>query len=371
MLSHTLIRLVARCALAAACLVSPAQAMTFTRIQPVALPGSGMRPSHMILGSGPIMPGDAEAFEAFMARLPPTDHVEGIQWGIALDSPGGALQEGVRLGEAFRAHVVTTVVLNTHACESACAVAYLGGAAAYAVSLAVERLLQPGGRLGFHGFAVAEDTVAAANTTLELARTTNAVIRDYAIRMGVADDGIVQSLFNTPAEAMEYIDTPAEILGLNVALAVDELRPPADWAVNLCRHSVARLVQDLDLLGAGQRVGTAPERIGSIEAFRQRLLDAKHVQGGSLGTELYAALARAPATTAIDVLAGQPLWLDESQLDIWEVGLERGSGFYFDRCFAVAGFMSLTTIVVDEVSEVAKVDSYGMLHGFAADQPLW
>jgi len=366
MLSHPFIRLCTRL-LAAACLVSPVHAMTFTLIDPVDLPGSGMRPSHMILASGPIMPGDSQVFEAFMAELPPTDHDAGVQWGIALDSPGGSLPEGVRLGEAFRAQVVTTVVLNGHVCESACAVAYLGGAAAYAVSLATERLLQPGGRLGFHGFAVAEGTVAAANETLELARVTNAVIRDYAIRMGVEDDGLVQSLFNTPPEAMEYVDTAREILGLGVTLTVDEIRPPAGWAVNVCRHSLGEMLRELRMLEQAGRVSDRAERLETTEAFRRALLDAR----ASFVGGLLDALADAPASTAIDVLAGRPLSLDQSAVDIWYVALERGSGFYYDGCFAVGGDWALTTIVVDEVVGDARVDSYGMLHGFPADQPLW
>jgi hypothetical protein len=277
----------------------------------------------------------------------------------------------VRLGEAFRNHVVTTVVLNGHACESACAVAFLGGGAQYATAEGVMRLLQPGGRLGFHGIAVAEGAVASANDTLDLARTTNALVRDYAIRMGVADDGLVQSLFNTPTEEMEYVDTPAEILGLQVTLPIDEIRPPADWALNLCRDTVSGMLQRLDPLGLEERVAGAPERIGSVEAFRRRLLEAKHNDGTGLGAELYMALARAPAATAVDLLAGHPLYLDQDPVEIWEVGLGRGAGFYYDSCFAVAGFMSLTTVVVDGVGEIARVESYGMLHGFAADRPLW
>lgn len=369
MLSHPLIRLLANL-LAATCLAAPLQAMTFSLIDPVDLPVSGPRPDHMILASGPIVPGDTQVFEAFMAALPPTDIAE-VQWGVALDSPGGNLTEGVRLGEAFRKHVVITVVLNGHACESACAVAFLGGAAQYATAEGVMRLLQPGARLGFHGIAVADGVVAAANDTLDLARMTNAVIRDYAMRMGVHDDGLVQSLFNTAPGEMEYIDTPREILGLQVTLAIDEIRPPADWARNLCRHTVAGMLQRLDPLGVDERVGGPPERIGSVEAFRRRLLEARYGDGTGLGAELYAALARAPAATAIDLIAGQPLYLDQDTIEIWEVGLGRGAGFYYDSCFAVSGFMSLTTVVVDGVGAVARVENYGPLSGFPADAPLW
>lgn len=367
---RSLYRLAAHAVLAAALLGVPAQAMTFTLIEPVALAGPGPRPNHMILGEGPILPGDAEIFEAFMAQLPPTDIME-VQWGIALNSPGGVLPEGVRLGEAFRRHVVSTAVLGGHACESACAVAFLGGAAQYATAEGVMRLLQPGGRLGFHGVRIEGDTVADFNETLDFGRMTNVLVRDYAIRMGVGDDGLVQNLFNTPPDAMELIDTPAELRGLDVTLALDEIRPPAGWAVNLCRHAVAGMLQTLDPLGLDGRVADRADPLGSVEAFRRRLLEAKHGDGTGLGGELYGALARAPAATAIDVIAGRPLWLDQGAAEIWEVGLGRGAGFYYDSCFAVSRDGALSTIVVDGTSEVARVESFGALDGFPADRPLW
>ena len=46
----------------AGCLAAPLQAMIFSRIEPVALPGDEMRPSQMILGSGPITPGETQVF---------------------------------------------------------------------------------------------------------------------------------------------------------------------------------------------------------------------------------------------------------------------------------------------------------------------
>ena len=358
------------CLAVLATLAVPAQAMTFRLIQPVELAGSGMRPSHMILGEGPIQPGDAEAFAAFMAGQAPTDHIAGVQWGIALNSPGGVLTEGVRLGEAFRDHVVTTIVLNGQSCESACAVAYLGGAAAYAVSLATERLLQPGARLGFHGIAVPDGAMAAANDTLDLARTTNAVVRDYAVRMGVEDDGLVQSLFNTPPEAMEYIDTAREILGLGVTLAVDPYGTPEGWAVNVCRALTGDILDGLRMLGEEDRVATNADRIGTVEALRDRLLAARAALIGA-DERLSKALAKAPADTALSVLLGQPTWLDPATLDAWEVPLDRGAGFYYDSCFAIAGYGSLTAVVVDSVAGEARMQSYGPLHGFPPDMALW
>ena len=366
MLSHLLPRLAAPL-VAAFALVAPAEAMTFTRIETVELAGDGMRPTQMILGSGPIQLGDAQVFDAFMANLPPTDHFEGTQWGIALNSPGGSLQEGVRLGERFRAHVVTTMVLNGQACESACAVAYLGGAAAYAVAEATERLLQPGARLGFHGIAVSEAAVAAANDTLDLARTTGAVIRDYAIRMGVRDVGLVQSLFNTPPEEMEYVDTAAEILGLGITLAVEPFGPPEGWAGNVCTQSVGAMLGDMRMLEEGARVLDGATRFDTLEAFRGALLDARAAAVGPL----YDALASAPAPTAVDLLVGRPLYLDQAPAEVWQVALDRGAGFYYDSCFAIARDSGLVTVVTDEVAGDLRVDSYGMLSGFPADLPLW
>jgi hypothetical protein len=59
---------------------------------------------------------------------------------VILDSPGGDLDEGIRLAAVIRQHGLDTGV-DRH-CASACTFAFMGG---------VQRVVFPPGRLGFHG----------------------------------------------------------------------------------------------------------------------------------------------------------------------------------------------------------------------------
>ena len=51
--------------------------------------------------------------------------------------------------------------------------------------------------------------------------------------------------------------------------------------------------------------------------------------------------------------------------------LDRGAGFYYDSCFAIANDSGLTTLVTDDVAGDLRIQSYGMLSGFPPDLPLW
>ena len=77
--------------------------------------------------SGPIEPGDADDLKTFLAQ-------NGIQeWDlyrkdrICLDSPGGSFSEGVKLAKLFNLRGIGTGVEAGKRCESACALAFMGG----------------------------------------------------------------------------------------------------------------------------------------------------------------------------------------------------------------------------------------------------
>lgn len=76
-----------------------------------------------ILAVGPVQIGDADRFRAYLARTPIKKRT-----AIYLNSPGGNLYEGMRLGLAFHQLGVRTVIEGGSAkCVSACALAFLGG----------------------------------------------------------------------------------------------------------------------------------------------------------------------------------------------------------------------------------------------------
>ena len=59
---------------------------------------------------------------------------------VVLDSPGGFVDEGIRIGHALKQSGLATGV--DHRCASACTLAFAAGK---------DRILLPPGRLGFHG----------------------------------------------------------------------------------------------------------------------------------------------------------------------------------------------------------------------------
>lgn len=355
-----------------------ANGMTFTRISFSDEPDcdySAECPNNWIAGSGEIAVGDAARFEKFISDIP--GGVAGWHsFGIVLDSPGGRLLEGIRLGEVFRAKNIGTFVKSKQACLSACAVAYLGGSLQKGSNRNVWRGLEPGGRIGFHGFEVSENEFALANDALDLARATNAVVRDYAVRMGVKDIGLLVKLFNTSPSQMEYVDTPSELLGLGLVLVKNHPRLPSTWSKDACRFAVHRILPTLDSLGATERVQGEVELVEDLEHFRMSLLDARfpkdrvYTQNGE-NVDLYSMFRKLQLRPAIEILAGGPLSLSRYRVnEIWKVKLRRGRGFSYGTCFAILSDRSIATIVLDITGE-AIAARHEMLAGFPPDEPLW
>jgi hypothetical protein len=75
-----------------------------------------------ILLKGKIDDGDTFDLQVYIAGLPKKPTIV-----VYLDSPGGNLREGMRLGRFFNQNKIETVVDSKTRCTSACALAFLGG----------------------------------------------------------------------------------------------------------------------------------------------------------------------------------------------------------------------------------------------------
>src|ERR1700761_6882686 len=117
-------------------------AMEFTRV------------GNVVMASGEITHGDADKLVKFLHRNKMDVYNLDTDYEIWLSSPGGDLFEGMALGEAIRKSLYTTVVGSHSICASACALAFLGGAQRAVTRVGIGRVLEPGARLGFHGFSV-------------------------------------------------------------------------------------------------------------------------------------------------------------------------------------------------------------------------
>jgi hypothetical protein len=77
----------------------------------------------VFLIEGVIVGGETLTLEGFVGKLPPNKSV-----AVILNSPGGNLDEGLKLGRFFhRARISTFVLGYGGGCASACAIAFLGG----------------------------------------------------------------------------------------------------------------------------------------------------------------------------------------------------------------------------------------------------
>jgi hypothetical protein len=137
--------LVAASAITIPCVAGPAQAANLSRVE-IGNPNT----TAFLLG-GQFVGGELLALQAEVAKLPPDRRV-----AVILDSPGGLLSEGLKLGHFFHdAKIATFVFSGGIGCHSACALAFLGGRdAATGKPL---RVMMSGARLGFHQFGAKFD----------------------------------------------------------------------------------------------------------------------------------------------------------------------------------------------------------------------
>jgi hypothetical protein len=172
-----------------------------------------------LMVTGTIEPGDAARVEAALARLVLSADLPDVQdaerlWTVRLDSPGGDLYEGMRIGRLLRAAYATTEVSYRFArrsdgvydfargteelcvegvgrlagckpdvvkagCAGACLLAWLGGADRYAHE----------GDLGTHGLPESGPAAAA--------------VAQYLTEMGVDADGL--SLLHAPGADVRWL----------------------------------------------------------------------------------------------------------------------------------------------------------------------
>ena len=101
--------------------------------------------------------GELLKLQAEVAKLPPDRRV-----AVILDSPGGLVAEGLKLGQFFHeAKIATFVFAGGIGCHSACSLAFLGGRdAATGKRL---RVMMSGAQLGFHQFGAKFDPAKTYN----------------------------------------------------------------------------------------------------------------------------------------------------------------------------------------------------------------
>ena len=246
---------------------------------------------------------DAKAKESFEALL--AKGVDGSQ--VLLNSGGGDLGAGLRLGREIRKRGMQTVIgrwndvsrfeepLNDGKCLSACAYAFLGG---------VIRKVPSGNKIGFHQFALA----SGATASLSAGQEASALLVSYLVEMGV-DARLFALATSAPSQDMFY-PSAAQLEEYDVVtpqgFAHFVLEPYRDGVIAASRRlSATRAYDEVNVLTAFCRNGhprfllTAPRhglqdamsgleagieldrsesiRLGS-ESIRIRAKDAAHIE---------------------------------------------------------------------------------------------
>lgn len=192
--------------------------------------GAGHDPEiQVVTVAGKIERGDAQRVQQFLATLP-----KGRQIAVSLNSPGGLIDEALRMGRHFHANRIRTYVTGRgHECASACALAFLGGRDG---SGSAFRVKGSGAKLGYHGFrrivADKEFTVADMHEAVATTQRVLLSIADYLTSVD-ADIEFMSMMLEAPNGAMNYVDD-AKALQIGVHV-LDEtnamLRAPSEAKV--------------------------------------------------------------------------------------------------------------------------------------------
>jgi hypothetical protein len=173
-----------------------------------------------------------------------------VPYDVFLNSPGGNLVGGIKLGEFIRKNHFTTTVSKIvpipidprhampapGACESACAIAFIGGTERYTEA----------GRLGVHQFynqLSLNDPSQRLFNALDMSaqQTVSAILIDYAFRMGV-DPRFIALASATPPNQMHYLNKE-ELETLKVVWNPKQFDP---WAIEPSGNGVIAFTKSKD-----------------------------------------------------------------------------------------------------------------------------
>lgn len=189
-------RLAAAVALAAAMLSSqPAAAVE------VRLGHSGDSTILLVEIKGSIERGDAQIVQTFLETLP-----KDRQIAVSLASPGGLIDEALRMGRYFHASRIRTYVTGRgRQCLSACALAFLGGRD---ISGQTYRVKGTEAQLGFHGFRRVvpdrEFTVADMHEAVAVTQRVILTIADYLTAVDASIE-FMSLMLEKPNTSMNYL----------------------------------------------------------------------------------------------------------------------------------------------------------------------
>jgi len=257
------------------------------------------RVEHGLRLTGMIEPGDGDRLRSILMKLtvPDGQAASGPTITIELSSKGGDLNEGFRIGFVLKTFKVVAVVRKGDICLSACALAFLGGAAGNVDAASSRNCnLEIGGKLAFHNFSLnrnglrevtTDDPVASRLQGFNDARGGAAMLVGYAGEMGVPPKFIAR-IVGRPAEEFTYVDAVGKFLSLHMCpIGLERPSIPlAMQAANVCNHSTGWL-------------DAAPLEAVAIPTRHAKRYVLEHLQANMLSFKVRGALADQLASAAV------------------------------------------------------------------------
>jgi hypothetical protein len=171
--------------------------------------------------TGEIETGDVERVKALVVNLPGRARIL-----VYLDSTGGDLEEGIKLGEYFYQHRIGTIIGSGASCTYACSVAFLGGrdanGKAYRMKYASATL-----QFNVFGYVFVEGETYTHKQPAELQILVQhhaGLVSRYLVRIKIGDDVMFVMLEGAPV-----VSSQADALGIAV---IDEETPVSGGARN-------------------------------------------------------------------------------------------------------------------------------------------
>jgi len=189
---------------------------------------------------GRIDDGDTYELQVYIAGLAKKPNVV-----IYLNSAGGNLREGMRLGRFFFQNKIETVVESKTQCASACALAFLGGRDETGKP---RRTKASTGGVGFHSFSREFDkdknySADDLKTVVQMTQSQVAVVAEY-LKAVNADLDLLRIMLRAAANEMNYLSND-DALAVNIRVW-DEKRSQIvepEYVVNKLDRSQAAAAQ--------------------------------------------------------------------------------------------------------------------------------
>lgn len=164
---------------------------------------------------------------------------------LVINSPGGDLRGGLKLGELMRLRKMTVIVGRTEdqevegagrefqsydggVCASACVFVLMGGVA--------RELADDESRVGIHQFAPAVDSVSSEAGTTARTQTTVAILQSFAMKMGV-DPSVITLASMTNSDDIYWLSIKS--MESSNLLTTRSSAEPSDWTLKPVGTSLA------------------------------------------------------------------------------------------------------------------------------------